>query len=254
MEIDMKLIIAGWRIFIFMIIAEGLFPLDSVAQSSPAVPENIRQYAVDIQTIINSSNVASLEKVFEKGLLAAKILTDGGNLPSILERADETTLQEIQRLMVGFWVNREEVIVVEPKPDFFVKLAHEKGSATDKTFFDTLNKTYPQGWFPSYIKQLTDFGGCSVFDGKTLSKIYGEWIDFKRNYPERYEAKTATELKQIESVLTTNCVCGDEDGYQRELKFFMETYPDSSVASSANDLLKAVNDHTSTVRFHCTSN
>jgi hypothetical protein len=146
-----------------------------------------------------------------------------------------------------------EVISANPDASFFVKLAHEKGTKVDQAFFEVLKKTYPDphSWAPAYIEPKTDWGGCTVFDGKTLSATYGTWIVFQKAYPGRYQVGVRKELALIQSALESECVCGGEDEYRRELQNFIKNYPGSPFKSGVASRLKAVNNHTSKIRFHC---
>ena len=128
-----------------LIIAATSLVLTCAARTISAVPESVERYARDINAAISSSGPVSLEKAFEEGISAAEALEH-----SQLDRLDEPTFQKVRRLMIGFWVNRVEVISADPDPSFFVKLAHEKGTKMDQSFFEVLMKTYPdpKSWAP----------------------------------------------------------------------------------------------------------
>jgi hypothetical protein len=232
----------------FLIVAAISLALTSAAQTISAVPEGVQRYARSINAAMGSSGPGSLEKAFEEGLLASEALEHG-----ILDRLDEPTFQKVKRMMAGFWINRVEVISADPDPSFFVKLAHEKGTKVDQAFFELLKKTYPDphSWAPAYIEPKTDWGGCTIFDGKTLSGTYGAWIAFQKAYPGRYQGGVRKELAQIKSALESECVCGGEDECRRELQSFLKTYPTSPFASVVASHLEAVNNHTPKIRFHC---
>ena len=225
----------------------------SSAQIISDIPVEAEYYERSIKEILNRSTPVSLEAVFEEGLSVAKIITNRSN-PSdqrnVLEQFDAAAFEKIKLLMTGFWINRDEVIVAEPDPAFFVKLAEEKGTEVDRIFFEALQKTYP-GWFPVYIEQQSDFGGCVVFDGKTISKIYGMWIEFQKKYPERYQYRVQEELKKIEDNITSNCICNSKDDYWKELRNFVDMHPDLPMAASISLRLKTTNSDASNLRFHC---
>ena len=232
----------------FLFVAATLLALICAAQTISTVPEGVERYARDMNAAMSSSGPVSLEKAFEEGVSAAEALEHGQ-----LHRLDEPTFQKVKRLMIGFWVNRVERISADPDPSFFVKLAHEKGTQVDQSFFEVLMKTYPdsKSWAPVYIEPKTDWGGCYVFDGKTLSGTYGLWTSFQKAYPRIFRGAVRKELALIQSALESECVCGGEDEYRRELQSFLKTYPNSPFASGVASRLDAVNKKTFKIRFHC---
>jgi hypothetical protein len=225
-----------------------LFALVSAAAAEPVstVPESVERYARDMDAAMKSSGPVSLETVFDEGFSAAKGLT------LILERFDEPTYQKVQRLMIGFFVTRAEVIVAAPNAGFLLKLAREKGTLVDQAFFGVLKETYPDGYWPAYNDRQTDYSGCTIFDGKTLTGIYGAWITFQSSYPGRYREATQKELANVEEeLLNGTCACGGEDGVRKELESFLKVFSSSPLAAKVASRLEAVNSHTSEFRFHC---
>jgi hypothetical protein len=217
----------------------------AIAQTISVVPEDVERYALDMNAMMRSPASVSLANAFEKGVLAAEALKQH------IEKFDEPTFQKVKRRMVGFYVNRVEVIWAEPDATFFLKLAREKGAKADQAFFEALEETYPEGVWAAYIVPKTDWGGCTVFNGKTLSGAYGMWIAFQKAYPRKYQSTVQKELAKIQSALESECVCGDEDEYLKELQSFLKTYPTSPFVSSVASRLNAVNKKTIKIRFHC---
>jgi len=189
----------------------------------------------------------ALEPVLEKGLAAARDLEHGQ-----LERLDEPAYRKVQSTMVGFFVSREEVVVAAPDADFYLKLARAKGTAVDRAFFEAYKETYPDGVWPAYIRAQTDYSGCRVFDGKTLTGLYGAWTAFQKSYPGQYGEAAQKELAGIEEALESTCACGGEDGVRKELEAFVKAFPGSPVAAKAAARLQTIENHTSGIRFHCT--
>jgi hypothetical protein len=219
----------------FLIVAALSLALTCAAQTISTVPEGVERYARDINAVMNSSGTVSLEKAFEEGLLAAEALKPD------MERLAEPTFQKVKRLMAGFIVNRDEVIFAEPDANFLLKMAREKGTKADQAFFETLAKTYTEGIWAAYIIPKTDWGGCMVFGGKTLSGTYGFWISYQKAHPDLYQGAVRKELALIQSALESECVCGGEDEYRKELQGFLKTYPASPFASGVASRLEALN-------------
>jgi hypothetical protein len=222
--------------------------LSANAQTISAVPESVERYARAINAAMNGSKSVSLEKAFEEGISVAEDLEK-----NLLERLDESTYQKVQHMMLGFWVNRIEVIVVNPDPGFFLHWARKNGTKADQAFFKALQETYPEpkSWVPVYKTQVTDYSACTLFNGKTLTETYKRWIAFQDAYPGRYPVGARKEIARIEESLESDCACGGEDEYRRELQNFIKTNPSSRFASGMAARLEEIEKHTSKIRFHC---
>jgi hypothetical protein len=211
------------------------------------VPEAVEGYGRDMAAAMKSPGPVALEPVFEKGLAAAADLERGQ-----LERLDEPTYGKVQSAMVGFAVSREEVVVAAPDPDFFLKLAREKGTDVDRAFFGAYKETHPLSIWPAYIRLQTDVSGCRAFDGKTLTGLYGLWIAFQKSYPGQYREAAQKEVAGIEETLESTCACGGEDEVRNALEAFLKAFPGSPVAAKAAARLRTIGNHTSGIRYYCT--
>ena len=217
------------------------------AGAPSTVPEAIERYARDVDVVVKGSRPVSLEPVFEEGISAAAALERDQ-----LEQFDEPTYHKVQSMMVGFAVSREEVVLAAPLPDFFLKLAREKGTSVDQAFFEALKGTYPDGVRPAYDGSQTDYGGCVIFDGKTLTTLYGTWVGFQKSYPERYRRAAQRELTAIEQAVTSTCACGGKDGVVKELEAFSRAYPASRIIDQVASRLQAVKGGASAgIQFYC---
>ena len=239
-------------LFLVVVMVITFFCVASNAQTISGVPKEIESYERAMKEIQTSLIPVSLEEIFEKGLSAAKILMNRSNTLDwfTLERFDFDTFEKVKLMMTGFWVNRDDVVVVKPNPDFWVKLAMEKGSEIDKIFFHALQKTYI-GWFPVYMKQSSDFSGCVIFDGETITEAYGQWFRFQKNYPDKYIFSVRTELEKIEDNMMNICICDDEDNYLQELNNFVKLYPDASISDSVSSRLETTGKYELSIRFYC---
>jgi len=236
--------IVGEAVLMVLILSGTIYAAADVLST---VPEAVEHYARDIDAVMESAGPVSLEPVFEEGISAANILRDQ------LERFDAPTYRKVQSMMVGFAVGREEVVVASPLADFFLKLARAKGTSIDRAFFEALKKTYPNAIWPAYVEQQTDYSGCTIFDGKTLTELYGAWIAFQKSHPDQYREAARRELAGIEGALGSTCACGGEAGVKKEFEGLLKAYPGSPVAAQVASRLQTVNNHTSTIRFYCLS-
>jgi hypothetical protein len=248
----MRRISIGQAILIVVTFAGSIF---AAADALTTVPPGVERYARDMDAVLKGSGPISLEPVFEEGFSAAKDLTIVHYSKPIffsqLERFDEPTYEKVQRMMIGFFVTRAEVELAAPNAGFFLKLAREKGTSVDQAFFEACKKTYPDGFVPAYRQPTTDYGGCTVFDGRTLTEVWGVWSAFQKAYPDRYREATQKELAKVEEELLGNCACGGADGVQKELENFLKAYPSSPMAAKVASHLQAVKNGTSGIRLNC---
>ena len=240
----------GQAILVVAVLAGSIF---AAVDALSTVPPGVERYARDMDAVMKNSGPISLEPVFEVGMAAAKVLMAAARVLELnqLERFDEPTYQMVQGMMVGFLLHRVEVVVAAPRADFFLNLAREKGTSVDRAFFEAYKKTYPDGFWPAYVQQLTDYSGCTIFDGKTPTEIWGAWTAFQKSYPDRYREAARTELAKVEERLVGNCACGGADGVRKELENFLKAYPNSPIAAKVASHLQAVKNGTSGIRFNC---
>jgi hypothetical protein len=239
----MRCVVIGQVVLVVVAFSTPVF-----AASDPitSVPEGVERYAREMDAVMKSPGPVSLEPVFGEGLSAAKALERDQ-----LERFDQSTYTKVQAAMVGFAVNREEAVFADPLADFFLKLAREKGTRIDRAFFEAQKKTHPDGILPAYMQQQSDYSGCYVFDGGTITSLYGIWIAFQESYPDHYREATQVELSRIAEVLASTCACEGEDSVRKEFENFLKIYPGSPLAAKVAARLQTLNSHTSGIRFYC---
>jgi hypothetical protein len=228
------------RILLVAVVSAG------TSRADDTIPIAVSQYAQEIDAVMKAAPPVSLEGAYTKGVSAADALVHGG-----LEQFDEATYRKLQNMMTGFFVSRDETIRAGPVPDFFLKLAREKGTVVDQEFFALLKETYPENYSPAYYRNLTDYAGCVVFEGKTLTTLYAAWSGFQKSHPEQYEDAAEKERKAIESALMTTCVCGTQDSFIREIDLFLKSSPASRIAEQVASRLQSVRSGNSEVQFNC---
>jgi len=221
--------------------------MTSPAMSDIAVPDGVERYSRDLDGVVKGVGRVSLEPLFEEGRRAGTALVRDRQL----ERLDDLTYRKVQELLKGFVVRREEIVLVEPRADFFLRLARDKGTKTDEAFFEALQKTYPDGIWPAYKQALTDDTACIVFDKGILSELYGVWRGFQQSYPEQYPTETNRELTRIEDAVGSTCACGGRESAVRDLSSFVAEYPDTRVAGSVLSRLASLKKGGSDMVFYC---
>ncbi len=233
------------RQFVFICVALSFSDLQ-LAQTMSAIPSTVERYQSDITRVLHGASKIPLERAFEEGLLAASVLERGQ-----LIRLDDAAYRKLRSMMPGFTIGREEVVTVAPIPDFFVRLARERGTSADRAFFSALKETYPDGVQPAYYKAQTDYGGCVDFGDGTLTRLYTIWSRFSASYPGRYEGPAHKELAAIEEATTSTCACGSESDVKHELRALQNAYGASRIGNRVASQLQAIESHTSGIEFNC---
>ena len=236
------------RILIAAILALTV-PMPAIARG-PAIPESAKQYGRDMAVTMAKAGPVALEPIYDEGLA---IVAD----PHLnLDDYDEPTFQKLRKIMVGFFLARsDEGNLIFPQWDAFLRLAREKGTKADQAFFAAQGLTYPdKDQWPAYIEAQTDYSGCTILDGKTLTRSYGVWVKFQNRYPNQYQKDSQDERKFIEDRLDESvCVCGEEPDASKEFESILKTYPGTPIATEVKLLVDSLRDGTSDIRFRCLS-
>ena len=181
-------------------------------------------------------------------------LMRGRNGQNVLESLPDEEFQRLRRELPGARLNREEVVFVEPDPDYFTKLAAAHGDGADRAFFSALKATYPESARPIYLHQQTDYSGCIRFGSMTLIGTYRAWFDFQGRFPARYAAGAKNEADAvIENLTTSTCACGDLASVQNELQRFVQTFPRSAARARVDERLQDLRAGRSDIRPGCQS-
>lgn len=230
----------------FSLVAAG------VASGQPLDPKAAAQtYRAALAGLSSGPPRRSLEDLY---VLAVRVEKAWRASRVSLESMPEEEFKVLGEQLPGFVLNREEVIVVHPKPSYFLDLAEGHGTPADRSFFTALGETYPENLWPLYIAQQTDYSGCTLFGQGLLVHTYRKWSRFRKDYPRDYVTFATGVLTDIEERVTHNdCPCGDAGSVSRELDEFARAFPKSSAAALAADRAKAVRERRSTIRFNCTS-
>jgi hypothetical protein len=118
-----------------------------------------------------------------------------------------------------------------PVLPIYGKFAQQRGNLADKAFFTLMQGLYGRiKVWRSYENPVTDYSSCINFGTNELSKQHGVWNDYKSKYPHFYRHDVEEGISHIEDALAAGtCVCGDQQSFQSELKFFIKTYPQSKL-------------------------
>lgn len=154
----------------------------------------------------------------------------------------------------GLLISTEEALFAKPSPQFFADLARRKGRPVDRTFFELLVKTRPDGIWPLYIEQQTDVTGCTRFENPELVSVYKGWVGFQKRFPEPYNAQVRTELRDLEDeILTSTCACGARAATIEGLKSLANAFPGTAIALGIEKRLQTIQAGKAQLRFNCLS-
>jgi len=211
------------------------------AQGPQPVPPSVDEYRAAIERVLGSSPRQSLEPIFALGNTAAKAVL---KMPSYepgtvspLESFDQKTFNLVAQEMKGFVVNREETVFVQPDTNFWVTLAESKGQNADQQFFQLLKKTYPDSVWPAYVRQQTDYSGCTDFGTKGLTHSFVDWSAFQKAFPSAYADAAKHELEAVSQHLGSTCACGDKASVISELEYFLQKIPKGNMAEKVRTRL-----------------
>lgn len=226
-------------------------------QLTPMIPNEVEQYALELNVI---SNNPSASKGVEELLQLGRKASDALMMPSssrseegcVLELLSEEDFQMVVRKMKGFTVNRQEVVFVEPEPDFFIALAKRSRDQASLDFFEAYKTTKPRGW-SIYVEQQTDYSGCIRFGSMSLVDTYKRWSTFSNRYPTRYKKEAAKFIRDVEEDLDGTCACYDKESVIREFDAFILAFPRSKIATRLRERIDQIHRGQSNIREDCIS-
>jgi hypothetical protein len=170
-----------------------------------------------------------------------------------IENISESDYADLCERLRGIMLNRDEVLIAQPDSGTFLPLAREKGLRPDRDFMDVYYQTVPSVW-PAYIEQQTDYSGCGVYGTGTLVGLYGEWRRYRSEHPENYTRAATEQMGEIQNRLEApNCACEGGDSVTRELQLFLSRFPSDPIAPKVREVLNAIKEGRSKIRFHCIS-
>ena len=222
-----------------------------VSAEPPGYRGAAQEYVAALNRLTSHAPGTSVEDVYARAARLGEALLSP---PSALESMPEIEFQALRRQLPGLILNREEVLIAGPEPSYFLDLANRRGQPVDRGFFVLQSRSRPDGVWPAYMQQQTDYSGCTLFGQGRLVDSYRSWLHFRSEFPRAYGGFVTRALADIEEqVARSTCACGDADSVSRELAAFAAAFPESAVATAAASRARAVREHRSTIRFNCLS-
>jgi hypothetical protein len=240
-----------------LVLAAAAVAPGSARAALPAHAQSaVMSYAQELSRVENAKGRVSLEKLFLMAYALEDELTrplvSGGESP--LEMLTDTEFATAQTRLRGVALNREESIFAVPDAEFFERLGERKGSTEDRLLLRLFHRTYADPGWPVYIRQQTDYSGCTDYGPGNLTQLYGEWSHYRTLHPDRYKAVVDAELQRIVDELTRGgCACGPSGSVQSEFRYFLHRHPGSTIAPTVRSRLNELLHGTSAIRFNCVS-
>lgn len=227
--------------------------LASAKHVEPRLPE-VQVYRSTLHNLESGVPGATVEQTFDAALTVRSALLRTVATESVIEGLSDTEFESLSKTLPGLILNREEVLLAEPDPKFFLSLSRRHGQVADVQFFANLAATVPDGVWTSYTLQQTDVTGCTDFASDELVKRYAGWRAFRSKYPNAYRSAVSDQLAAIErEVSEGTCACGGRDDVVKGLERFARTFPKSPVASKTQNHIRAISHSKSQIRFNCQS-
>jgi hypothetical protein len=240
------------RLLIITIALVGFGTTHGLAQLSTSDQAAVDFYRSAITSAESGGSSRGIEAAFSALVSMRDALMQVRSGQNVLESLPDEEFRRLGRDLRGAILNRDEVVFVEPNPDYFTTLAAARGDGADRAFFSAFKATYPESVWPLYVEQQTDYGGCTRFGSMTLVGTYRTWFDFQRTFRGRYAAGAQKETDAvIEHLTTSTCACGDLASVERELQRFRRSFPTSPARAKIDQRLQALRARRSEIRASC---
>ncbi len=215
-------------------------------------PEEVEVYARALDALRTSpGGEMRIEEVLEKGSRAAAALV---YVEGVLENLSDVERKTVVDKMEGFIITTqgEGVWVAEPDPDFFLTLAKTYGEEADILFFDAYKRGFPDGLTVVYFQLRTHDTGCINYGTLDLVDLYRRWTRYGQQYPNRYAARVAHHLQEIQVLLTDGrCACGGRESVLTEFRGFVDAFPRASFTPRVHDRIEELEADKSSILFGC---
>lgn len=205
------------------------------------------RYSLALKKLEKGKGRKSVESVYRKGQSVAEKTDE-------LENLNETKYALVEKKMRGFVVNRDEIVFIKPKADFFKMLSKKFGTRADSAFFTFLSELKPDNIWSAFIEQQTDYSGCTIYGKGILTGLYGKAKRFRRQYPSAYAADIKEEIDEMKGEFSDGtCACGDVNSVVKEFRLFIKTLPFDELTPVVKTRLKTIQNKQTAMRFNCLS-
>lgn len=196
-----------------------LTTISTFAQQPKTILSLAKMYSTALQQYKNQNKKSSVELVIIKGNRVAGEYDD-------LEKLTVSEYELLKRRMIGFDINREEVLYIVPDSRYFFNLAKTHGIAADLEYFKLMQRIKPGNVWAAYRQQQTDVTGCTIYGNGSLTQLYGKALRFKHRFPKSFTSNINEAIQDIlEEFSEGGCACGSSDSVVKEFDLFIRYYP-----------------------------
>lgn len=150
--------------------------LHGLAHMPPQDMATVDSYRAALEAARRLRDPGTLETALDRlDAVRQAFLRVHDNGATVLETLAEADFARLEHDLPGVLLSRDEVAFVKPDPDYFLARAAEHGDDADRRFFAAYKQTYPGGVWPLYVRQQTDYRGCTAFGGGRLVAAYRLW-------------------------------------------------------------------------------
>ncbi len=234
----------------FAVLVLAAVPACAVGQGSGSFPATAR-YRTALRDARARPRV-DVESLFGLASAAAKeILADveAADEAKAAGKKAEPALTDVE----GLLISTEEALFAVPDPRFFAALARRGGREVDREFFELLVATRPEGDWPIYLEQQTDFSGCTRFDLPELPALYGRWLAFRRRHEGAYREPVAEQIRLLDEQLLGDCACGTRESAVAGLRAFVHALPRAPITARLKARLQDLEAGRAQMRGECGS-
>lgn len=216
-------------------------------------PSALDTYLIELAKVEQATAPVSLEPLFAAAEQAqdALMFTEDGDRAWI-ERLTADEFAALKSELRGIKLSRGYDIYAQPDGVFFYTLARAHGRAEDQAFFGLYRRFWNQQDIPRYLGMGKGTTLCVRFGEGILPTLYTRWQAYAKTYPEAYAAFAQQTLKDLEEAVGLGvCACGDARSVTRELKGFLQRFPQTPVADQIRDRLQELKDDPDRRPIHC---
>jgi hypothetical protein len=160
--------------------------------------------------------------------------------------------EQLKTLLKGWILERGEVLLVEPDPQFWRKFSIKRGQKVDQEFFDLLVRTRPDPAHPVYIKQQSSGEHCTIFGDLKMTHLFQDWFFFKKRNGQAYRPYVQEEMDQISAqLLHASCVCGEAPSVLAEYRGFIKAFPHADVSGMLRGRLADLQSNRLVLQYRC---
>src|SRR5262249_44221032 len=124
----------------------------------------VEEYVSALSRLTTGAQAISVEAVYARAERLGALLSSG----TVMESMRKDEFESLRAQLPGFRLNRDEVLIAKPDPAYFLDLARRYGGPADRAFFDVVTYVHPEGVWPVYVDQQTDYSGCTRFGQRAL--------------------------------------------------------------------------------------